>query len=258
MLMGGIVGSMVLLPLLRKLFSYFRGVEVAGDNAVRVESFFTSRIFLRYIRYHTLLSPTSIGKVDPTCSSSPLASTLSFGYLLSHLTQFVWVLVSLCLLLSVPIYVLKQSNVEAGNEENSEYVTHSHTYNWLWTMAFVSGITPAIILLVMCLVCLLFFTLIINSLGATNQKQHLAPTSDTDQHSHFLLLKVWFIFIVNALVVGTVNGLYLWSTLVDLTSDIRFWVQFYFGLFSFLWSFSLRRELPSKIKRIKVRDLVVH
>jgi hypothetical protein len=54
----------------------------------------------------------------------------------------------LCFLFSLPIYVLKQLDVESDDEG------HSHMYNWLWTMAFLSGTTPAILLLLMCLVCL--------------------------------------------------------------------------------------------------------
>jgi hypothetical protein len=46
-----------------------------------------------------------------------------------------------------------------------------------------------------------------------------------------------------------VNGLYLWSTLMDLSRDLRIWIQFSFGLFSSLWGvLVLRGVLSPKIK----------
>jgi hypothetical protein len=63
-----------------------------------------------------------------------------------------------------------------------------------------------------------------------------------------LILTVWVIFVLNLTVVGTVNGLYIWSTLVDLASDIRLLIQLSFALFLSLWSAVLRRGLPYKIK----------
>ena len=71
------------------------------------------------------------------------------------------------------------------------------------------------------------------------------------QSHDFRRLMVWIIFTLNVVVVGTVNGLYLWSTLLDLTSVIRVWIQFSFGLFSFLWNIALRRGLPSQITKSK-------
>jgi hypothetical protein len=45
-----------------------------------------------------------------------------------------------------------------------------------------------------------------------------------------------------------VNGLYLWSTLQNLSADVRICIQFSFGLFSILWSAVIRGSLSSKIK----------
>jgi hypothetical protein len=84
-------------------------------------------------------------------------SIVSFGSLLTHLMGSVCVLTALCLLLSLPVYVLKQLDAESTSEGGeTQYVTHTHMYNWLWTMAFVSGTTPAIILMVASFVCLSF------------------------------------------------------------------------------------------------------
>jgi hypothetical protein len=163
----------------------------------------------------------------------------------------VFVLTTFCLLITLPVYVLKQLDVEATSEGgDTQYVTHTHMYNWLWTMAFVSGTTPAIILLAANFVCLSYFNVVMNRLGGEELTAltSLAPKSVSIDQSHFLRLTVWSVFILNFAVVGTVNGLYIWSTLLDLASEIRVWIQLSFAIFSSLWSLVLRRGLPSETK----------
>jgi hypothetical protein len=112
-------------------------------------------------------------------------------------------------------------------------------------MAFVSGTTPAIILMVASFVCLSYFNVIMNRLGGNEEPSFITSLSS----SIFVrIAAVWTIFLVNIAVVGTVNGLYIWSTLLDLARDVRLWIQLSFALFSSLWSVVLRIGLPSHIK----------
>jgi hypothetical protein len=275
-LMGEVLGSIVCLVsmvcLLRLLSSYFKSREErSGNDPVRFSLFQHS---IRYLNYgHPFpsnsisisSSPPSSEEVNISSSSSPFPSTLSFGNLLSRLAHSVCVSTMLCLLFTLPIYVLKQLDVESGDGGDPEYITHSHMYNWLWTMAFVSGTTPAIMFLLLCLVCLFCFTFAINRLGgATDLNKAPSPRAlstasiaseakpvTIEDQPHLQSLTVWTIFVLNVAVVGTVNGLYLWSTLRDLSSDVRIWIQISFGLFSFLWSVVLRLALPFKIKGSK-------
>jgi hypothetical protein len=198
---------------------------------------------------------TLIRYLSATKNNLAQSASHLFSSLLCRLMRSVCVLTILCLLFSIPIYVLKLLDEASGNEEEDlQYVTHSHMYNWLWTMAFLSGTTPAIFLLVMCLVCLFYFVFVMNRLGGTTEdpptSAPLTSLPSTSDH-HLRKLTVGIIFILNVGVVGTVNGLYLWSTLLDLESDIRIWIQFSFGLFSFLWNSLLRRGIPSQIKESK-------
>jgi hypothetical protein len=127
-------------------------------------------------------------------------------------------------------------------------------YNWLWTMAFVSGTTPAIILLVACFVCSLYFNLVMNRLGRDEKSLSnlsltpLSPSHEPPIQGRSFKFTVWAIFLFNILGVGTVNALYVWSTLLDIVTDVRLWIQLSFALFSSLWSIVLRRTLPSQIK----------
>jgi Leucine-rich repeat (LRR) protein len=264
-LMGGLLGSIMFLLMvsyfLRLLFSSLddkRGHATTDIPRKWVKMFPDFMGYLSY--YHSLPSslPHSNQRINHPSPFTYLPSTISFGHLLSGLMRSVCVLTLLSILFSLPIYVLKQLDVDTEKEGNPQYVTHSHMYNWLWTMAFLSGTIPAIILLVTCFVCLSFFTFVINRLGGAADLDTLpSPFSDstasktvgTNVHeSHSPRLTVWGFFILNIGIVGTANGLYLWSTLLYLASDVRIWIQFSFGLFSFLWSVVLRHGLPSKIK----------
>jgi Leucine-rich repeat (LRR) protein len=262
-LMGGVLGSIVclmgMLYLLRLLFFHFRSRD---KREMTIFPFY--QLTIRYLNYgHSFpstnsipSSPHSSEEINISHPSFPFPSTISFGNLLSRLMRSVCVLAILCLLFTLPVYVLKQLDVDTESEGDPEYVTHSRMYNWLWTMAFVSGTTPAIIFLLMCLVCLFYFTFVMNRLGgATDLNKEFAPSSIVasktilfEDQPHFQILTAWVIFVLNVVVVGTVNGLYLWSTLRDLSSDVRIWIQLSFGLFSFLWSVVLRLGLPLKIK----------
>jgi hypothetical protein len=207
--------------------------------------------FLHYARYSLQFH---VSQTENELPSTPYLSKsfVSFSSLLSRLMWSACVLTALCLLLTLPVYVLKQLDVEsASGEGETQYVTHTHMYNWLWTMAFVSGTTPAIILLVAGFVCVSYFTVMMNRLGG-GEKSSSSPSrtgsSLSDHHCRSLKFTVWAVFLFNIVVVGTVNGLYIWSTLLDLESNIRAWIQLSFALFSFLWNVAHRIGLPYRIK----------
>jgi Leucine-rich repeat (LRR) protein len=246
-LMGAMLGSVVCLILFSLLYSYVR------HDRREVHKFFLIVNLSFGKNVHSFPSTLALpkNKMFSTPPSSPLQSIFSFQSLLIQLACCVCVLTTLCLLLSFPIYSLKQSDVELGAKGDPQYVTHSHMYNWLWTMAFLSGTIPAILLLTICLICLSYFVFATNLLARKADQGELPSRlsiSNLVKDNQHLGLLVWIIFILNVVVVGTVNGLYLWSTLLELASDIRIWIQFSFGLFSFLWSVVLRHRLPYKIK----------
>jgi hypothetical protein len=230
--------------LLCLLFSSFK----VGDAMTKDDRRFMLVKFMRYSQSEPL------HPIDPP---HVLQSMVSFGSLLAHLISSVCVLTALCLLLTLPVYVLKQLDAESTSK-GGEYVTHTHMYNWLWTMAFVSGTTPAIILLLTGFICLTFFNAIMNRLGVNEALPPPVPNlhsslplldAVTDDRGHSArIAAVGVVLFVNIAAVGTVNGLYIWSTILDLASDVRLWIQLSFALFSSLWSFALRRGLPSEIK----------
>jgi hypothetical protein len=129
-------------------------------------------------------------------------------------------------------------------------------YRWLWTMAFVSGELPSILVFILALACLLFFTFFMTRLGLKGRSSKAkivqcdaSTTEETKQRPAQVTSStiVALIFALNITLVGTVNGLYLWSTLIDLSSVTRIWIQFAVGFFSFVWSVVIRRGLPEDL-----------
>jgi hypothetical protein len=182
-----------------------------------------------------------------------LKETISFGYLLVHLIQSAWILTGLSLLFSLPIYVLKGHGQEEEEDSSTNSIaTHSHMYRWLWTLAFLSGSLPAILLLVMTFLCLLFFSFalkrIIGKPSPDLCSNEDAFTSLPQPQSQSLQGMMWGIFLVNVIVVSTMTGLYLWSTLMDLSSEHRILSQVAVAFVSFLWNVLLKGALPTRLQ----------
>jgi hypothetical protein len=266
MMMGGVLGLMLCLIGIYHLLSLFLSSSSSSSSSSlksqsektkldhRITDIVDSKNLLRYVRYYDSQSnPEAKDDTNSPSPPNPLQSTISFGSLLSRLMWSSCVLTVLCFVLSLPIYVLKELDVESGSDgggEGQQYVTHSHMYDWLWTMAFVSGTTPAIILMLTGLICLSYFNVVMNRLGAaTEGGQTLSDSPPVAKDQHLSrTLTVWTIFLLNIVVVGTVNGLYIWSTLLDIARDVRIWIQISFALFSFVWSVVLRVGLPLRLK----------
>jgi Leucine-rich repeat (LRR) protein len=246
--MGGSLGMVICLVAVYRLLSLSRSSFRVGDNKTKDDRWWFVLLNFRFLLGNpSQLSPEKFHRERNSALPDPLSSKIAFESLLAQMMWSACVLAALCLLLTLPVFVLKQLDVGSANGA-TQYATHTHMYNWLWTMAFVSGTTPAIILLVACVVCLFYFKMVLNRLGGSREPISAVLKSDTDGQGHIArVTAVWFLVFVNIAVVGTVNGLYIWSTLLDLARDIRLSVQLSFALFSSLWIVVLRRSLPSQI-----------
>jgi hypothetical protein len=260
-LMGGVLGVTLCLVAMYRFLSMLISSFKVHDPKTKNDSLFLDGCCVRHQMSAPLQSNSrqSQAQID-SAPPNPLQTIFRFESLLFHLMWLVCVLTAGCLLFSLPVYVLKQLDQDSASEgEETQYITHTHMYNWLWTMAFVSGTTPAMVLMVAGFVCLLYFTAVMNRLG--DNEKPLPPSlsalstrpalllSIKDDKVHLMRITiVWVVFFLNLAVVGTANGLYIWSTLLDLASDVRLWIQLSFALFSSLWSLVLRIGLPSHIK----------
>ncbi len=127
-------------------------------------------------------------------------------------------------------------------------------YRWLWSLTFLKGTSPALIIISMVFVCLTYFLLVIDSIGNSSMS-HENPRFDLGKNDkpHNFSWKdwifFWMIFFLNIGIVGTVNGLYIWSLLIDLGREVKILIQIAHGLFSSVWTRIILRQLfPGKLK----------
>lgn len=187
---------------------------------------------------------------------------------------------------SIPLYMMKNAN-------NQSYVTHSHQYQWYFTIAYLSGILPGLLVLIICFISLWTFYLSLmylkrrftlhpsnknnheikknhdiedqefssslavqdNSSAMTNQTN---PTTSMNTHPSSSRMSLKFttrgwiflclISFLNIGVVGTVNGLYVWSTLKNLSSLERLSIRLGVSLFGMLWKVIMRSILSTEVK----------
>jgi Leucine-rich repeat (LRR) protein len=232
-----------------------------------------SHIIFQYIRYPFLLTEaeTETGDIRRntlTINPNPmmrhprrdsglnsLKSIIAFGTLLWKIMRSSLLLTIVPLLLLLPLYLIKGYDAEHGAQEEQvpQYVTHTHLYRWLLTMAFLSGLLPALFLLLTALFTLNLFLYSLNSLflnyenftktnSALVARRIFKELSRSLEHRRHLLTS-WIIFCLNLLVVGALNGLYLWSLVLDLSTMTRIWIQVSFGSFTFVWSLIVLRVI---------------
>jgi Leucine-rich repeat (LRR) protein len=176
-------------------------------------------------------------------------SSMMFGSFLFDLMRSFCLLLLLWIVTSLPIYILK---ILDSSSDDPDYVTYTHLYQWLWSLAFLSGSVPAVLLILMCVISLIGFCIMINHL---NSQYPFIPKSSIHSaeesipifpHHHRWL--VFFTVIINLGVVGTMNGLYLWSTLRDLSTSAQVGIQFGFAFSCLLWTFAVRGLIGTNIK----------
>jgi hypothetical protein len=164
-------------------------------------------------------------------------------------------------------------------DSSDEYTTHSHTYAWFWTLAYMHGVVPASLLLLIWTVAIsacvyrLYFRL--HDKGCNLKSGILAdhiPQSETSSGNKssadltatsFIAgdMSVVLAFLFNVCVTVTVNALYIISAQHDLGASIRFFLQLSLSIFRILYSaialplFS--RSIPSAADNVHFRFLLL-
>lgn len=183
-----------------------------------------------------------------------------------YTTMRVGVLLSLAsIVVFIPFYGLKFSDV---GKEVADYSTHSNTYGYIISMAYISGQTPAVLLLVgWTLLLFMYAGLYIwikvdlrkkreegsSELLLAEEKHSEEEIQDRSSTVEALLLVV--ILSVNSIIVGAVNGLYLYSIYADFNSQVRVYIQVSMSFFSFLFNLVC---VPFLAKYIKAPERNCH
>lgn len=199
-----------------------------------------------YCRYHLL---EEFKKQE--ILSDELKIIVSFGSTISKFVNLLFSLTILVIILPLPIYVLKGIDMET---DGVDYVTHTHQYRWFLTMAYLSGIIPGTVLLVICFISLSYFDSILNAIDSRRETTRPSdlPSDSKSFNSNFLptvdRLILVLLVILNAVVVGLVNCLYIYSTLIDLSGPLRIVIQLSLSFFNLIWGVILLNLFPQSMK----------
>jgi hypothetical protein len=178
----------------------------------------------------------------------------------------------------LPIYVLKGAN---SGGANMDYSTHSHMYSYLLSVAFVSGMAPATVLMTTWIiaVCFLTWQLLGRRQVSTNSLPSIpisnSEKSTADNYAHIkkwqsdtgvvVGAKIATVLFINMLIVVTFNGLYVYSTLFEFSTASKLSIQIAIAIFKYLYSFVIVpavilapvKDLPS-VLWIKISVLLIN
>jgi hypothetical protein len=222
----------------------------------------------KYCHYHLLEEFQNLEMLSE--SNDRLKIIRRFGFIISQLMRLLCYLTFLIIILPLPIYFLKGVDTAAEADEVN-YVTHTHQYRWFLTVAYLSGIIPGTLLLVACYISLSFFLYLLHAIDTPRDSRssnsnsrssspsppsHLpsdlrsssssTPLPSLTRRDRLLLV---ILMIANVAIVGLVNGLYIYSTLIDLSGTFRIVIQLSLSLFNLIWGVILLNLFPQAIEK---------
>jgi hypothetical protein len=157
------------------------------------------------------------------------------------------------LLCCLPVYILK--GVDYGDSADN-YATHTHMYRWILSLAFVSGQLPAGLLLLAWALMVTMFVVIMWQIDIAPQKDTTNRPSressgliENRQHvmeEPYLKIKIAGFLMLNVCVVGAMNGLYVYSTLRELSTLAHTCIQLGMAVFKYVWTYFMIPALVSR------------
>ena len=146
------------------------------------------------------------------------------------------------LVISAPIYIIRETD-DDGDDALS---THSTTYSWFWTFAYLRGVVPSCLIMIswastvaVCFYCIILTPLIeqtpaISMLSKSESKE--VPKSGTPGIVMAYCL-ISGVLLLNAAVTISVNTLYIYSTQQPLSALTRFVMQLGLAVFRLVYSY---------------------
>ena len=156
------------------------------------------------------------------------------------------------------------------------YATHSNTYTWFWTLAYMRGVVPAGLLLMMWTVATVacFYRVVVLPsrtqlrLAGVALNKHGTVTSslmpakeERGGRFRYHVLPSTAAFVANACITITVNALYIFSTQQALRPLLHFVLQLSLSIFRLLYSAIalpiLSGHIRSRVDVVRFRFLLV-
>jgi hypothetical protein len=199
-------------------------------------------------------------------AKSRLSQVEAFIDSFRHMKATVILVMATGALACLPIYSLK-------GLDSAQHRTHAHLYRWMWTTAFIKGVVPAGLLLLAWMISAgLLIAMVDMMVRQQSRGQLLLRKSSiyeldglTPAERYRHLLSVGAMVLANIAIVGTVNGLFIYSTLRDLSPATHFWVEITVSVFKIIWNSWLlpfvarkyqRRHSPSLLAKLTIFNAI--
>ena len=244
------------------------GGRCVDDGYVRktrlYELFLKQRLYITYIEdYMSGADGDSAGGSSVWSNKHVMTKIRAFSRDLSSIKTLFWVLVSLFLVTSIPLYGLKLS--EYGLEHTS-HTTHSYQYRWVLTAAYMRGDIALVLLLLMWVIVVSSlsaltvrngafrrwlsstsssssssssFSFSLSFSSALNIDFSVTPDDDIQPKFYKSKLKLMLIFVANASIVGSVCGIYIYFTSQSLPPSTILALQICMALFNLGWNMAV-------------------
>ena len=210
-----------------------------------------------------LLYVKSLNATSNIIKKSPLMRDISricesFGDVRKYAVQLLVVMIT-CV---SPLFILRLLDSEGT------FSTHSNTYAWLWTLAYMRGLVPASLLLmawaVSITVCFYYVIWQVKSVHDMPLKTVNLDVSVGGNVPHIerdSVVHIAIAFFVNSFITVTVNALYILSTQQAMRAATHFYIQLSLSLFRLLYvviAFPfLSRPIKNLMQNVRFRFLLI-
>ena len=131
-------------------------------------------------------------------------------------------------------------------DSSGEYATHSHVYSWFWTLAYMRGVVPAGLLLMVWVgaITASFYRIVANPLrrwndDVQNDIEMLGDGAKNATHvsvTWWSIVSIGMVIILNVCIVVTANALYIHSIQLALSPSLHLFLQLSMSIFRLLYS----------------------
>ena len=197
-----------------------------------------------------------------------------FSQELGVVSKMFLVLLGVNLATCLPIYGVKLS--EYGVDGN-HYTTHSYQYRWTLSIAYVKGNVPAVLLMLMwaSVICVMAMLVVkdgplrrLVTTSSTHSHRSVTISSQGDREAatpppSTLHSRVTYslIFLLNAAVAGSVNGLYIYYSDQALSPATHLSIQLAVALFKVGWNMAivplLAKPMKTSVKIVAIELIIL-
>lgn len=181
---------------------------------------------------------TDVFDMTPNCSSDDSPNLKTFVHMLRLLRRCTIILASAVVIICVPLYVI----LKVVND--GQYSTHTYQYSWFASAAFLSGVVPAVLmLLVWLLLCALLAREIMafyRSLGS-NRESEASYQRNSDPYNDCSAMGTRFavystVVLLNIVIVCIANGAYVYTLLSDQPQSVKLSAKVLIAIFKTIWN----------------------